>query len=207
MPPTSRTRDIIVVGASSGGLEALRVLVRDVEKDLPAAMFIVLHIGATSHLAQILDQERSLPVVPAKSGQRIEHGKVYVAVPGSHLLLPLRRAGGGPGSRQRPGSGNATKRHPPRRGRPYLPGRGDGFVARQAGPVIGRADTRSSTRYPLGDRDRVPGAGGHVRRRLAGNTFPVHLPGVSWGLVGDRGWHHAALSLPCRPCFCRRCRV
>ena len=39
-------RDIIVIGASAGGVQALTNLVADLPADLPAAVFIVLHIPA-----------------------------------------------------------------------------------------------------------------------------------------------------------------
>lgn len=84
---TSATRDIIVIGGSGGGLEALRTLVRDIEPDLPATLFVVMHVGATSHLVPILAKAGPLPVVPAAPGQRFERGKIYVGVPGAHLLL------------------------------------------------------------------------------------------------------------------------
>lgn len=84
---TPAARDIIVIGGSGGGLEALRTLVRDLPPDLPAAVFVVLHMGASSHLAQILTRSGPLPTVPAVSGERFEPGKIYVAVPGCHLLL------------------------------------------------------------------------------------------------------------------------
>lgn len=84
---TSATRDIIVIGGSGGGLEALRTLVSGLEPGLPASVFVVLHIGATSHLAQILSRAGPLPVVPAKTGEHFEHGKIHVGVPGFHLLL------------------------------------------------------------------------------------------------------------------------
>jgi two-component system, chemotaxis family, protein-glutamate methylesterase/glutaminase len=50
------THDIIVVGASAGGVEALTTLVRGLPADLPAALFIVLHIPpySESHLPAIL---------------------------------------------------------------------------------------------------------------------------------------------------------
>lgn len=84
---TSATRDIIVIGGSGGGLEALRTLVRDFEQDLPAAVFVVLHVGAYSHLAHILAKAGPLPAVPAVSGQRFERGRIHTGVPGFHLLL------------------------------------------------------------------------------------------------------------------------
>jgi two-component system chemotaxis response regulator CheB len=84
---TPATRDIIVIGGSGGGLEALRTLVRGFEPDLPAAVFVVLHVGAYSNLAYVLTKAGPLPAVPAVSGQRFERGRIHVAVPGFHLLL------------------------------------------------------------------------------------------------------------------------
>src|SRR5262245_14598543 len=84
---TAAPRDIIVIGGSSGGIEALRTLVRGLAPDLPASVFAVLHMGANSHLARVLAKDSPLPVIPAASGITFERGKVYVAVPGFHLLL------------------------------------------------------------------------------------------------------------------------
>jgi two-component system, chemotaxis family, protein-glutamate methylesterase/glutaminase len=86
-PATPATRDIIVIGGSGGALEALRTVVRKFEPDLPAAVFVVLHVGARSHLVPILAKAGPLPVVAAVSGERFERGKIYVGVPGFHLLL------------------------------------------------------------------------------------------------------------------------
>ncbi|MGH8176375.1 MAG: chemotaxis protein CheB [Steroidobacter sp.] len=41
---TATYRDIIVIGGSAGGLEALTVLVAGLPRDLPAAVFTVIHI-------------------------------------------------------------------------------------------------------------------------------------------------------------------
>jgi two-component system chemotaxis response regulator CheB len=81
------TRDIIVIGASAGGLEALGGLLGGLPRDLPAAVFVVLHVGEGSILAPVLRRVSALPVVAATSGEAFEHGKVYVAIPGKHLLL------------------------------------------------------------------------------------------------------------------------
>ena len=57
-------RDIIVVGASAGGVEALSSLVADLPGDLPAAMFIVLHMAPSSGTAlpRILERRTKLAV-------------------------------------------------------------------------------------------------------------------------------------------------
>ena len=81
--------DIIVIGASAGGLDAVRVVVNAFPKDLPAAVFIVIHTSPEGPglLAGILDRTGNLPAVTARSGMAFENGKIYVAPPDSHLLL------------------------------------------------------------------------------------------------------------------------
>ena len=83
------TRDTIVIGASAGGVEALYKLVSALPANLPAAVFIVLHIpsNAPSLLPDILSRESRLRVTHAVDGEAIEHGRVYVAPPDRHLLI------------------------------------------------------------------------------------------------------------------------
>src|SRR5437764_9719581 len=78
--------DIIVVGASAGGVEALISLARGLPPDLPAAVFTVLHIPAEAHslLPNILSRAGPLPAVHPADGDRIEHGRIYVAPPDRH---------------------------------------------------------------------------------------------------------------------------
>lgn len=83
----SQNRDILVVGASAGGVDALTQLVRSLPEDLPAAIFVVLHIGASSHMAEILDRAGAMPVRHAMSGEPVAAGRVRVAPPGAHMLL------------------------------------------------------------------------------------------------------------------------
>ena len=77
------THDIIVVGASAGGVEALRALVRGLPVDLPAALFVVLHIPpySQSHLPTILTHHGPLPAAHAVHGEAITPGRIYVAPP------------------------------------------------------------------------------------------------------------------------------
>lgn len=79
----------MVVGASSGGLEALRTLVGGLPAQYPGSLFIVLHTSPDSPgvLADILDQASPLPVRYANDGERIEAGRIYVARPDHHLVL------------------------------------------------------------------------------------------------------------------------
>jgi two-component system, chemotaxis family, protein-glutamate methylesterase/glutaminase len=92
--------DIIVVGASAGGVEALVDLVRDLPPDLPAAVCVVLHVPAagTSVLPQILSRAGPLRATHARDGEPLRHRRIYVAPPDQHLMLePGRvRLFGGP---------------------------------------------------------------------------------------------------------------
>jgi two-component system, chemotaxis family, protein-glutamate methylesterase/glutaminase len=82
-------KDIIVVGASAGGIEALRVLAGGLPADLPASLFVVLHTSPESPamLADILDRSGSLPALSPKDGDRIRPSTIYVAPPDRHLLI------------------------------------------------------------------------------------------------------------------------
>ena len=87
--PTELGHDVIAVGASAGGVEALIDLVRDLPEDLPAAIFVVLHVAATetSALPRILARHSPLPVKHAVDGEPIVLGQIYVAPPDRHLLV------------------------------------------------------------------------------------------------------------------------
>jgi two-component system, chemotaxis family, protein-glutamate methylesterase/glutaminase len=76
-------RDIIVIGASAGGVEALKQLVADIPADIPAAIFIVLHVSphGTSVLPQILSRAGRCPAEHAYDGQHFKHGHIYIAPP------------------------------------------------------------------------------------------------------------------------------
>ena len=81
--------DIVVVGASTGGVEALSALVQGLPDDLPAAVFVALHLSpqAPSHLPEILSRYSRLPVHHPRDGEPIQLGHIYVAVPDRHLLV------------------------------------------------------------------------------------------------------------------------
>ncbi|MCW6529948.1 chemotaxis protein CheB [Sphingomonas sp. MMSM20] len=83
------TRDIIVVGASAGGVGALQRLCAGLPEDLPAAIFVVQHLSpsARSVLPHLLDKMGPLRALSPVDGQEIERGRIYVAAPDQHLLL------------------------------------------------------------------------------------------------------------------------
>lgn len=86
---TAPRRDIIVIAASAGGVEALRLVLAALPADLPAAVLIVLHVPATggSSLPHILDRAGALPVSAATDGAVLSPGHAYVAPPDRHLLV------------------------------------------------------------------------------------------------------------------------
>jgi len=83
------TRDIVVIGASSGGVDALRRLMRDLPEDFTGAICVVVHIApdVTSLLAGILANAGPLRSVHAEDGMRLEHGRIHIAPPDHHLLI------------------------------------------------------------------------------------------------------------------------
>jgi two-component system chemotaxis response regulator CheB len=82
-------RNIICLGASTDGLEAISRLIGGLPPALPATLFIVRHIGATGRglLPEILQARCALPISEAKDGEAIANGQVYVAPPDQHMLL------------------------------------------------------------------------------------------------------------------------
>ena len=92
--------NVIVVGASAGGVEALVRLVRELPRDLDAAVAVALHTpeNSPSALPSILARSGALPASHARDGEPLVHTRIYVAPPGHHLLIKRRtiRAVNGP---------------------------------------------------------------------------------------------------------------
>jgi two-component system chemotaxis response regulator CheB len=82
-------KDIVVIGASAGGMEALQKLVGGLPPELPAALFVVWHLspGMKTVLPSILGKSGPLRAVHPKDGDRIEQGRIYVAPNDHHMLL------------------------------------------------------------------------------------------------------------------------
>ncbi|MFZ6876570.1 chemotaxis protein CheB [Undibacterium sp. Di27W] len=80
--------DIVVIGASTGGVEALRVVVAGLPLRFSAAVIVVMHIGThESILPSLLARTCVLPVRHAQHGELVEAGRVLVAPPDFHLTL------------------------------------------------------------------------------------------------------------------------
>lgn len=83
------SRDVVVIGASAGGVQALSEVMRGLPADLPVAVFVVLHVTASGHsmLAPILSRSGRLVASAARDGEPIVCSRVYVAPPGVHMRL------------------------------------------------------------------------------------------------------------------------
>jgi two-component system chemotaxis response regulator CheB len=93
--PSSASGRVIVIGASAGGVEALKEVVSAIPRNLPAPVFVVLHIPPYVHssLPDILSRVGALTAIHAKDGALIENGIIYVAPPDHHLLIEAGRIG------------------------------------------------------------------------------------------------------------------
>jgi two-component system chemotaxis response regulator CheB len=84
-----RSKHIVVVGASAGGLDAVRLLVSKLPANFPAPICLVLHTSPQSPalLDQILARAGKLQVINPKDRQPLRPGSMYVAPPDAHLLV------------------------------------------------------------------------------------------------------------------------
>ena len=82
-------KDIIVIGASAGGVEALQRFCAALPEDLPASIFVAQHLSpsARSVLPMLLDKAGPLRALSPADGQEFEQGHIYVAAPDRHILL------------------------------------------------------------------------------------------------------------------------
>ena len=81
--------DIVAIGASAGGVEAVCKLVHALPADLPAAVLVALHrpVAGESQLQQILARVSRLPVIVARQGERLRPGVCYLGSPSRHLTV------------------------------------------------------------------------------------------------------------------------
>jgi two-component system chemotaxis response regulator CheB len=84
-----QAKDVIVIGTSAGGVEALQTIVRDLPADLPASVFAVMHVAPRSRsvLPDLLTASGPLRAAHAVDGEAIMPGRIYVAPPDRHLII------------------------------------------------------------------------------------------------------------------------
>ncbi|WP_407189375.1 chemotaxis protein CheB [Bradyrhizobium centrosematis] len=97
-----RNRDIIVIGGSAGATAPLKQILGRLPADLPAAIFVVLHIPAQGIgiLSTVASSAGPLPVRQAENGMKIEPGHIYLGAPDHHLLVAEDRIVLGRGPRE-----------------------------------------------------------------------------------------------------------
>ena len=85
--------DVVAIGASAGGVEALHVVVSTLPAGFPAAVLIVQHMDPRhkSMLAGLLARRCLLPVKHASPGEEVRPAMVYIAQPDAHLIVRDRR--------------------------------------------------------------------------------------------------------------------
>jgi PAS domain S-box-containing protein len=90
---------VVALGASAGGVDALRKLIQQLPQDLPAAIVVLLHMSADmpSHLPEVLATATSMPIRQVETPMRIEPGVMFTNAPGwdlglkNGMLTPLQR--------------------------------------------------------------------------------------------------------------------
>jgi len=94
--------DVVVIGASAGGVGSLQRVVEHIQPDFPAAILIALHLpdGIRSMLPEILERAGNLPAAHARDGDPIEPGRIYVAPAGFHLTVTRGRMAVARGARE-----------------------------------------------------------------------------------------------------------
>ncbi|AOH83211.1 hypothetical protein AWL63_03700 [Sphingomonas panacis] len=83
------SKDIVVIGASAGGVEALQRLSASLPPDFPAAIFVAQHLSPNgrSLLPLLIGRVGPLPASSPEDGEEIVPGRIYVAAPDQHMLL------------------------------------------------------------------------------------------------------------------------
>jgi two-component system chemotaxis response regulator CheB len=117
-------RDIIVIGTSAGGIEALLQLVRGLPSGFPASLIVVCHLPASSRsvLPEVLSRAGPLLATHPANGDHFSPGHIYIAPPDHHLLLGpdarIRLNSGARENNQRPAADplfrSAARYHGPR---------------------------------------------------------------------------------------------
>ena len=89
LPYARRRYDVVALGSSAGGLNALSQVLRALPKDFPSSIVVVQHLspGYKSWIANLLGRSTTLKVKQAEHGEIMLPGTVYIAPPDEHLLV------------------------------------------------------------------------------------------------------------------------
>jgi two-component system chemotaxis response regulator CheB len=89
LPYALRNYDIVAMGASAGGLNALNQVLRVLPKSFPCSIVVVQHLAPRhkSWIADLLGRSCQLKVKQAEHGEILLPGRVYTAPPDEHLLV------------------------------------------------------------------------------------------------------------------------
>jgi len=95
-------RDIVTIGGSAGGVEALVFLAKSLRHDFPAAIFVTIHLGrhAGSVLDEVLSRAGPLPANFASDHDRVTKGRILIAPADRHLIVDGDRVILGQGPRE-----------------------------------------------------------------------------------------------------------
>jgi two-component system chemotaxis response regulator CheB len=95
-------RDVLAIGTSAGGVEALIFLAKRFPREFPAAVLVTIHLPSHSRstLDEVLTHAGALPAQFARGGDAVRKGHIYIAPPGRHLLLDGDRMTLGEGPRE-----------------------------------------------------------------------------------------------------------
>ncbi len=95
-------RDILTLGTSAGGFEALRFLAGEFSRDFPASVLVVIHLSGQfrSSLDAMLTQAGPLPASFAVDGEMLEKSRIYIAPAERHLIVDGERLRLGSGPRE-----------------------------------------------------------------------------------------------------------
>lgn len=95
-------RDILAIGTSAGGIEALSYLAKQLPSDFPAAVLVTIHLPGQSRstLGELLTRAGPLPAKFANDGDVLRKGRIFIAPPERHLLLDGETLSLGAGPRE-----------------------------------------------------------------------------------------------------------
>src|SRR5690348_17309778 len=85
----SNTNDLVVIGSSAGGIEALSILIGNLPQKFPAPLVIAQHLDPNrpSSLASIFQRRTKIPVETVTSNSKLTPGKIYVVPSNRHVSI------------------------------------------------------------------------------------------------------------------------